>query len=97
MVVLSVERSASMKTAEQAKKWGIDLDHYNFASTNSFDPVKTSRPGIYVCGIFQGPKDIPSSVIDSSAAAGVAGSSLADVRWTLTEDPGDPGRSGCSG
>jgi heterodisulfide reductase subunit A len=85
MVVLSVGLSASMKTAEQAKKWGIDLDHYNFAKTNSFDPVKTSRPGIYVCGTFQGPKDIPSSVIDSSAAAGVAGSSLADVRWTLTK------------
>ena len=85
MVVLSVGLSASMKTAEQAKKWGIDLDHYNFASTDSFDPVKTSRPGIYVCGIFQGPKDIPSSVIDSSAAAGVAGSSLAAVRWTLTK------------
>ncbi|MGD8979964.1 MAG: FAD-dependent oxidoreductase [Desulfobacterales bacterium] len=85
MVVLSVGLSASLKTAEQARKWGIDLDHYNFASTNSFDPVKTSRPGIYVCGTFQGPKDIPSSVIDSSAAAGVAGSSLADVRWTLTK------------
>jgi heterodisulfide reductase subunit A len=85
MVVLSVGLSASMETAEQAKKWGIDLDHYNFAKTNSFDPVKTSRPGIYVCGTFQGPKDIPSSVIDSSAAAGVAGSSLADVRWTLTK------------
>ncbi|MEK6195782.1 MAG: FAD-dependent oxidoreductase, partial [Deltaproteobacteria bacterium] len=85
MVVLSVGLSASLKTAEQAKKWGIDLDHYNFAKTDSFDPVKTSRPGIYVCGTFQGPKDIPSSVIDSSAAAGVAGSSLADVRWTLTK------------
>jgi heterodisulfide reductase subunit A len=85
MVVLSVGLSASMKTAEQAKKWGIDLDHYNFAKTDSFDPVQTSRPGIYVCGIFQGPKDIPASVIDSSAAAGVAGSSLADVRWTLTK------------
>ena len=85
MVVLSVGLSASMQTAEQAKKWGIDLDHYNFASTSSFDPVKTSRPGIYVCGIFQGPKDIPSSVIDSSAAAGVAGSRLSDVRWTLTK------------
>ncbi|MEJ2226343.1 MAG: FAD-dependent oxidoreductase, partial [Syntrophobacterales bacterium] len=85
MVVLSVGLSASLQTAEQAKKWGIDLDHYNFASTTSFDPVKTSRPGIYVCGIFQGPKDIPSSVIDSSAAAGVAGSRLSDVRWTLTK------------
>jgi len=85
MVVLSIGLTASLKTAEQAKKWGIDLDHYNFARTNSFDPVETSRSGVYVCGVFQAPKDIPSSVIDSSAAAGVAGSRLAESRWTLTK------------
>ncbi len=85
MVVLSIGLTASLKTAEQAKKWGIDLDHYNFARTSSFDPVETSRSGVYVCGAFQAPKDIPSSVIDSSAAAGVAGSRLAEVRWTLTK------------
>ncbi|MEJ2475633.1 MAG: FAD-dependent oxidoreductase, partial [Desulfobacterales bacterium] len=84
MVVLSVGLSASDETAKQAEKWGIELNHYNFAKTGSFSPVETSRPGIYVCGIFQGPKDIPTSVIDSSAAAGVAGSRLSDVRWTLT-------------
>ncbi|MBW1725826.1 MAG: FAD-dependent oxidoreductase, partial [Deltaproteobacteria bacterium] len=32
MVVLSVGLTASMQTTSQAKKWGIDLDHYNFAS-----------------------------------------------------------------
>ncbi|MCG6972641.1 MAG: FAD-dependent oxidoreductase, partial [Desulfobacterales bacterium] len=85
MVVLSVGLSASAETAKQAEKWGIELNHYNFARTGSFSPVETSRPGIYVCGIFQGPKDIPTSVIDSSAAAGVAGSRLSDVRWTLTK------------
>ncbi len=85
MVVLSVGLSASAETARQAEKWGIELNQYNFAKTGSFSPVETSRPGIYVCGIFQGPKDIPTSVIDSSAAAGVAGSRLSDVRWTLTK------------
>jgi heterodisulfide reductase subunit A len=85
MVVLSVGLSASAETAKQAEKWGIELNHYNFAKTGSFSPVETSRAGIYVCGIFQGPKDIPTSVIDSSAAAGVAGSRLSDVRWTLTK------------
>jgi heterodisulfide reductase subunit A len=74
-----------VKTVKQAEKWGIDLDHYNFARTDSFEPVQTSRPGIYVCGAFQAPKDIPSSVIDSSAAAGVAGSMLAESRWSLTK------------
>ncbi|MGA8181845.1 MAG: FAD-dependent oxidoreductase, partial [Desulfobacterales bacterium] len=84
IVVLSVGLSASEATAKQAQKWGIALSRYNFAETGSFSPVETSRPGIYVCGIFQGPKDIPTSVIDSSAAAGMAGSRLSDVRWTLT-------------
>ncbi len=85
IVVLSVGLSASEATAKQAQKWGIALNRYNFAETGSFSPVETSRPGIYVCGIFQGPKDIPTSVIDSSAAAGMAGSRLSDVRWTLTK------------
>jgi heterodisulfide reductase subunit A len=35
--------------------------------------VSTSRPGVLVCGTTQAPKDIPSSVVDASAAAGVAG------------------------
>ena len=52
---------------------------------SSFDPVEPPGPGIYVCGAFQAPKDIPASVIDSSAAAGVAGSRLAESRWTLTK------------
>ena len=85
MVVLSVGLTVSMETAEQTGKWGIDLDHYNFASTSNFEPVKTSRPGIFVCGAFQAPKDIPSSVIDSSAAASAAGSMLAGSRWSLTK------------
>ena len=36
----------------------IKLDHYNFVSTTSFDPVKTSVPGIAVCGAFESPIDI---------------------------------------
>ncbi len=84
MVVLSVGLGISTECAELAQKLGIELDHYNFAVTTSFEPVRSSRPGIYVCGAFQAPKDIPSSVIDSSAAAGVAGSKLAGSRWTLT-------------
>ncbi len=90
IVVLSVGLSASKETANQAQKWGIELNPHNFAETASFSPVETSRPGIYACGIFQGPKDIPTSVIDSSAAAGVAGSRLSDVRWTLTKTPEIP-------
>ncbi len=85
IVVLSVGLGVSTDAVNLAGKLGIHLDHYNFAETSSFEPVKTSKAGIYVCGAFEGPKDIPQSVIESSAAAGAAGSRLSQARWTLTK------------
>ncbi|MBW2239201.1 MAG: hypothetical protein JRF39_09225 [Deltaproteobacteria bacterium] len=75
----------SQEGVELAKRLGVDMDHYNFAKTDSFEPVVSNVPGIYVCGAFQAPKDIPASVVDSSAAAGLVGSRLAESRWTLTK------------
>ena len=85
MVVLSVGLGVSGEAVDLARRLNIELDQYQFASTSSFDPVKSSVPGIFVCGAFEAPQDIPSSVIESSAAAGVAGSQLAEARWTLTK------------
>ena len=45
--------------------------------------VETSREGIYTCGVFQSPKDIPETVGQASAAAGAAASLLSEVRGTL--------------
>ena len=85
IVVLSVGLGVTKEAVDLAGRLGVELDHYQFVSTSSFDPVKTSKPGIYVCGAFEGPKDIPQSVIESSAAAGVAGISLTESRWTQTK------------
>jgi heterodisulfide reductase subunit A len=85
IVVLSVGLGVRDQAIATANKLGIDLNHYQFAKTAAFDPVQSSRPGIYVCGTFQEPKDIPSAVIDASAAAGKVGTQLADARWTLTK------------
>ena len=85
MVVLSVGLVATREGVALAKKLGVELDHYNFAKTSSFEPVQSSRSGVYVCGVFQAPKDIPASVVDAGAAAGVVGAKLADSRWTLTK------------
>ncbi len=85
IVVLSVGLGVRPEARALAEKIGIETDLYQFASTKSFEPVAASVPGIYVCGAFEGPKDIPSSVIESSAAAGVAGSRLREVRGTLTK------------
>jgi len=85
MVVLSVGLQISVGTVDLAKRLGIDLNQYNFAATHPFSPVSTSREGVYACGIFQGPKDIPSSVTEASAAACAAGVALSDARGTETK------------
>ena len=87
MVVLSVGLSVSKQAAALAEKLGLTLDEYGFAATGTFRPVETSRPGIYVCGAFQGPKDIPFSVMQASAAACAAAGQLAESRHSRTEEP----------
>ncbi|MBW1895435.1 MAG: CoB--CoM heterodisulfide reductase iron-sulfur subunit A family protein [Deltaproteobacteria bacterium] len=85
MVVLSVGLGSPGQAAGVAKSLSVSLDQYGFAATSSFDPVTTSRPGIYVCGAFQGPKDIPESVMEASASAGAVSATLAPGRNTLTK------------
>ncbi len=85
IVVLSVGLKVSESVADLAKRLDVSLDKYNFAATQPFAPVETSRTGVYACGIFQGPKDIPSSVTDGSAAACAAGARLSPVRGTCTK------------
>ena len=84
MVVLSVGLQIPQSTVDLAKRLDVDLNHYRFAATHPFTPVESSRPGIYVGGVFQGPKDIPSSVTEASAAACAAGANLAPARYSLT-------------
>jgi heterodisulfide reductase subunit A len=52
--------------------------------------VATSRPGVYVCGTAQGPKDIPESVQQGSSAAERATALLAGVRGSLVTAPAIP-------
>ena len=46
-------------------------------------PLNTTREGVYVCGPFAEPKDIPETVMSASAAAARAMTLLADARHTL--------------
>ncbi len=85
MIVLSIGLEADPDTVKLANKLGIDLTRSQFCNTSSFEPVNTSREGIYVCGAFQGPKDIPESIVDASAAATAAGASLTEARGTQTK------------
>ncbi|MGD0971664.1 MAG: 2Fe-2S iron-sulfur cluster-binding protein [Desulfobaccales bacterium] len=86
LVVLSIGMVISPDTVKMAKKLGIELrPNNNFVRASCFDPVATSRPGVYTCGVFSGPKDIPESVMEASAAAGAVSATLGEVRWTRTK------------
>jgi heterodisulfide reductase subunit A len=87
MIVLSVGLQTSAETAELAQRLGLEMTDGNFCKTDTFDPVASSKKGIYVCGAFQGPKDIPQSVVDASAAAAAAGEILSPARDTETKTP----------
>jgi len=84
MVVLSIGLAPNREAAALAAKMGIDLNAHGFAATTDLLPMATTKDGIYVCGTFQEPKDIPSSVMEASAAAATASMAMADERWTLT-------------
>ena len=85
MFVLSVGLETNPEVADLAKRIGIDLDASNFTRTDTFNPVSTSVEGIYACGVFSGPKDIPYSVMEASASACAATEDLAVARNTQTK------------
>jgi heterodisulfide reductase subunit A-like polyferredoxin len=85
MLVLSVGLEVPKETLELAEKLGISVNENNFLKSEPFNPLQSSVPGIYACGTFQGPKDIPFSVTEASAAAGLAGCLIAEARGTDTK------------
>jgi len=84
LVVLSVGLSPVEGIKELAQKLGVGLNEHSYIETSSFEPVKTNREGIYVCGVFQGPKDIPHSVMEASASAAASTEMLASARGSMT-------------
>ncbi|HBX23267.1 MAG TPA: heterodisulfide reductase [Desulfotomaculum sp.] len=85
LVVLSVGMVPGKQNQVLANKLGIGLNKYGFSQYPNFNPVSTTREGIYACGAFQGPMDIPRTVMHASAAAGYAATILAGARNTLTK------------
>jgi len=69
MVVLSTGFRISEDVQDLAGKLRVELNEHHFAKTDGFNPVATSRPGIYACGMFESPKDIPETMVQASAAA----------------------------
>ena len=85
LAVLSIGLEAPEDAPELAGKFQIGLNAYGFAATNDFSPVSTSRPGVFVTGAFQAPKDIPQSVTEASTAAAEVSRILSASRGSLTK------------
>ncbi|MBP8979719.1 MAG: FAD-dependent oxidoreductase [Syntrophobacterales bacterium] len=83
MVVLSVGLCPPPEAAALAKALGIELEEHGFCKTALENPVETSRSGVFVCGAFGGPKDIPETVMEASGAAACAAGILASRRGTM--------------
>lgn len=83
LVVLSVGMQPGASVGDLAERLGIGRNEFGFCQTDRFSPMLTSRPGVFVAGAFQEPKDIPESVAQASGAAGCAMELLARARGTL--------------
>ena len=90
LVVLSVGLCPNPSFVQLAQRIGLRLNAHGFCATDPLDMVATSRPGIFVCGVAQGPKDIPDAVQQGSSAAERATALLADTRGSLVTAPPVP-------
>ena len=83
MVVLSCGLNPPAGARDMAKLFNVELNKDGFCRTGKFTPVETSRSGIYACGPFVEPKDIPETVMEASGAASKAMGLLTEARGTL--------------
>jgi len=71
LVVLAAGAEAAKGSPQLAEKLRISYDNYGFfmESHPKLRPVETNTAGVFLAGCAQGPKDIPASVSQGSAAA----------------------------
>jgi NADPH-dependent 2,4-dienoyl-CoA reductase/sulfur reductase-like enzyme len=71
LVVLSTGFKAAQENVSFFRQTGVRTDQYGFVACDPFAAPATSREGIFACGAASGPKDIPETVTEASAAEGV--------------------------
>jgi heterodisulfide reductase subunit A len=83
MVVLTCAMVPSAGTRQLAGILGADLggDGYFKLRDPLADPVSTTRDGLFVCGCAAGPRDIPDSVAQASAASARALPYVGEARF----------------
>jgi heterodisulfide reductase subunit A len=86
LVVLSVGLNPPKDVEGLAKTFDIELNEHGFCKTSPTSPIKTTREGVFVSGAFQGPMDIPESVVTASGAEALCGELLNYRRDKLSRE-----------
>ncbi len=86
LVVLCNGLKPSDSAIELSKLLGVETTENGFILTKTEEPVKSTKEGIFVCGVSGGPMDIPESVAQASGAAAKVGEMLSTSRNTLTKE-----------
>jgi heterodisulfide reductase subunit A len=97
LVVLSTGMRPASRAAELARRLGLEQGEDGYCLTEALKPLETCRPGIFVCGTFTEPKDIPETVMQASGAAARVKALLAEARGTLVEPKKYPPEKDVSG
>jgi heterodisulfide reductase subunit A len=69
LVVLAIGQRPARGSEELAKIIGADLNEWGFCKTVNPAGIETTKPGVYVCGSFAEPKDIPDTITQATACA----------------------------
>jgi heterodisulfide reductase subunit A len=87
LVVLAAAMVPAAGVTRLAQQLNVGYDRFGFLSEShpKLRPVETSAAGVFVCGACQGPKDIPESVSQATAAAGKV--LVMFAREELTREP----------
>ncbi len=72
LAVLSVGIKPRPEVTGLMKKLKVRVNKEGFIAAAELHPLNTSREGIYACGAATGPRDIPETVVQASAAAALA-------------------------
>jgi heterodisulfide reductase subunit A2 len=86
LVVLGIGLQPPTNAKAFASTFGVELNAHGFCKTDPRNPMRTTRPGVFISGAFQGPIDIPESVVTASGAGSQCGELLAGRRGALARD-----------
>jgi heterodisulfide reductase subunit A len=88
MVVLSVGLEANVDSNFIANSLGIDIDENNWfvEKDNLLSQTSSTKAGIFIAGACHGPKDIPDTVAQASAAASEVLKSLSKFKSNSKEN-----------